>query len=47
MDLVSFETIRRTRQKVQAECPELKADERHQAIRDERELEMREWRIDG
>lgn len=42
-DLPSFETIRRTRQKVQATHPGLRADEAVSAFRTEREAEFREF----
>lgn len=42
-DLPGFETIRRTRQKIQAERPELRADKYVEALRAERETEFREF----
>lgn len=39
----AFETVRRTRQKVQAECPELAAAERIKTARAEKEPEFREF----
>lgn len=42
-DLPGFETIRRTRQKVQAEFPRLKADKAVEAMRAELETEYREF----
>ena len=41
-DLPSFETIRRARQKAQADFPNLRADEAVEAFRAERESEFRE-----
>lgn len=41
-----FETVRRTRQKVQAENPTLGANERVGAFRSEREREFRAWAVD-
>lgn len=38
-----FETVRRTRQKIQAEFPELAATERIKAARKEKEAEYREF----
>jgi len=42
-DLPSFETIRRARQKAQADFPNLRADETVEAFRSEREAEFREF----
>ena len=42
----AFETVRRTRQKVQAEFPELDAEERVRAWREANEEEYREFAID-
>ena len=39
----NFETVRRTRQKVQAECPELAASKSVQQNRREKEAEIRKW----
>lgn len=38
-----FESVRRTRQKIQSECPELAGSERVMAMRSEREKEFREF----
>lgn len=43
MDIPGFETVRRTRQKIQAMHPELAASERVAAVRAEREQEFREY----
>ena len=40
-----FETVRRTRQKVQAECPELAACEKVSAMRSENEAMFREYAL--
>jgi len=42
-DLPGFETIRRARQKLQAEFPELKADKAVEAMRAELETEYRDF----
>lgn len=42
-DLPSFETIRRARQKAQADFPNLRADETVEAFRSEREAEFRDF----
>ena len=42
-DLPGFETIRRARQKLQAEFPELKADKAVEAMRTELETEYRDF----
>lgn len=42
-NLPSFETIRRARQKAQADFPNLRADEAVEAFRAEREAEFREF----
>ena len=42
-DLPSFETIRRARQKAQADFPNLRADEAVEAFRAERESEFRDF----
>mgnify|MGYP006992093064 FL=1 len=42
-DLPSFETIRRARQKAQADFPNLRADKAVEAFRAERESEFREF----
>lgn len=42
-----FESVRRSRQKIQAECPELAGAERVMAMRAEREKEFREFARSG
>lgn len=42
-----FESVRRTRQKVQREFPELSANEQVKAFRDEREMAFREFARSG
>ncbi len=41
--LPNFETCRRTRQKIQAECPELAGSEEVEAVRAELETDFREY----
>lgn len=45
--LPAFETVRRTRQKVQADCPELASNARVTAARAIREAEFREYAREG
>ena len=42
-NLPNIETVRRTRQKLQAECPELAGTEKIQGFRADREKEFREY----
>lgn len=42
-NLPSIKTVGRCRRKIQAECPELRANKSVQCCRDDREEEFREW----
>lgn len=42
----NYESVRRARQKIQAECPELMGSERVQAMRRENEAVFREWAVE-
>lgn len=42
-----FESVRRTRQKIQAECPELAGNDKVMSMRAEREQEFREFARGG
>lgn len=46
-DLPNIETVRRTRQKLQAEFPELAGSEKIQSIRADREKDFREYAREG
>lgn len=45
--LPPFETVRRTRQKIQEKCPELAGSERVTALREEKEEVFREYAREG
>jgi hypothetical protein len=42
----NYESVRRARQKLQAECPELRGNERVQAARRENEAVFRDWAVE-
>lgn len=42
----NYESVRRARQKLQADCPDLRGNERVQAARRENETVFREWAVE-